>query len=74
MIRARLIAALDEEPDEFIENEFEPVQQEPMVDKDPSPNMRQVQVKQSLFINLFYHHHSLKVVIDSGAETNMIRE
>ena len=59
MIRARLIAALDEEPDEFIENEFEPVQQEPTVDKDPSPNMRRVQVKQSLFINLFYHHHFL---------------
>ena len=74
MIRARLIAALDEEHEESIEKEFEPDQQEPTVDKDPSLNMHRVQVKQSPFINLFYHHHPLKVVIDSGAEANMIRE
>jgi hypothetical protein len=35
---------------------------------------RRVEVRQSPYINTFYHHHPLRITIDSGAETNMIRE
>ena len=35
---------------------------------------RRVQISQSPYLNVFYKHIPLKVVIDSGAETNMIRE
>ena len=35
---------------------------------------RRVQITQSPYINVFYQHYPVKVVIDSGAETNMIRE
>ena len=38
------------------------------------PSSRRVQEKQSPLLNAFYSHHPLKITIDSGAETNMIRE
>ena len=37
------------------------------------PQTRRVQVKQSPYFNAFYGHHVLRITIDSGAETNMIR-
>lgn len=33
-----------------------------------------VHIEQSPFLGVFYNHHSFKVVINSGAETNMIHE
>ena len=33
-----------------------------------------VQISQSPYLNVFYKHIPLKVIIDSGAETNMIHE
>ena len=45
---------------------------------DDPPSMqlssRRVLVKQSLFLHTFYRHHTVKMTLDSGAETNMIRE
>ncbi len=78
MSRARLIAALDEELDDMsfsdnvtVEPEF-PTSGASL--SEPPLSSRRVQVKQSPFLNVFYSHHPLKITIDSGAETNMIRE
>ena len=70
--KARAIAALDEEMTDL---EIE----EPVLEDDPSnpqfslPSSRRVQIGPSPFLNVFYNHHPLKVTIDSGAETNMIK-
>ena len=76
--RAHLIAALDEElsdlsisEDVITESEFSTSLTSPT---ETLPSSRRVQVKQSPFFNVFYSHHPLKITIDSGAETNMIRE
>ena len=78
MSRARLITALDEElsdlpisEDVITESEFSTSLTSPT---EALPSSRLVQVKQSPFLNVFYSHHPLKITIDSGAETNMIRE
>ena len=78
MSRARLIAALDEElsdlsisEDVITESEFSTSLTSPA---EALPSSRRVQVKQSRFLNVFYSHHPLKITINSGAETNMIRE
>ena len=78
MSRARLIAALDEElsdlsisEDVITESEFSTSLTSPT---EALPSSRRVQVKQFPFFNVFYSHHPLKITIDSGAETNMIRE
>ena len=34
---------------------------------------RRVSTKQSPHFNAFYHHHSLKLTLDTGAETSMIK-
>ncbi len=68
MTRARLICHIDEEvSSDEEEGEVE------LPTTSPTTN-RRVQVKQSPFINMFYKHHNLKITVDSGAETNMIRE
>jgi hypothetical protein len=38
-----------------------------------TPSVRRVQIKQLPFLDTFYGHHTLCVTIDSGAETNMMR-
>jgi hypothetical protein len=38
------------------------------------PSTHRVQILQSPYINTFHQHHAIKVTIDSGAETNMIKE
>ena len=35
---------------------------------------RRVQVHKSPYFNAFYKHHPIRITVDSGAETNMIRE
>ena len=35
---------------------------------------RRVQIERSPFLNVYYKHHPVKIVLDSGSETNMIRE
>ena len=37
-------------------------------------NLKHLSPDMSPYINVFYQHYPVKVVIDSGAETNMIRE
>ena len=50
------------------------VEEESPVSGHSIPANRRVQVKQSPYLSTFYKHHQLKVIIDSGAETSMIRE
>ena len=70
--KARAIAALDEE---MADLEIE----EPVLEDDPSnpqfslPSSHRVQIGPSPFLNVFHNHHPLKITIDSGAETNMIK-
>ena len=37
------------------------------------PVTRRVNVSQSPFLHAFYSHHPLRLTIDTGAETNMMR-
>ena len=87
LTRARLIAAIEEE-DQFISEQQ--VTDAAVVSTDSNiPTItrsievhnqleasvsRRVQITQSPYINAFYQHYPVKVVIDSGAETNMICE
>ena len=87
LTRAHLIAAIEEE-DQFISEQQ--VTDAAVVSTDSNmPTVthsievhnqleasvsRRVQITQSPYINVFYQHYPVKVVIDSGAETNMIRE
>ena len=72
MAKARQIASILE-PEEDSEDE-------PPVDDTLSPTLKQpsitsrlVQVRQSPYIDVFNHHHSTRITIDSGATCNMIR-
>jgi len=40
----------------------------------PTCAARRVQVKQSPYLLAFHRHHKVKLIVDSGAETNMIKE
>ena len=72
MVKARLIASVDDIPsdDEYAEDPCPNEHDEPI----PVPVMRRVEVKHSPYMKLFYQHHPVCVTIDSGAETNMVRE
>ena len=63
MTKARVISAMDDH--EFCMD---------AVDEDSTPSNRRVLVSHSPYINTFFLHHPVRVTIDSGAETNMIRE
>lgn len=61
--------------------EVEAVSNEDLVQADdycePECNIsstRRVQVRQSPYLHVFHQQHSMRITIDSGAETNMIRE
>ena len=74
MVKARLISSIDDEDDSVCD----PVDMNTPAPPDDPPSMqlssRRVLVKQSPFLHTFYRHHTVKVTLDSGAETNMIRE
>ena len=46
----------------------------PQAQPTPVASSRRVQIERSPFLNVYYKHYPLKVVLDSGSETNMIRE
>jgi hypothetical protein len=70
MTKVRQVAAFDIDlaEDDCNEDTDEPCEEA------AGSSVRRVQVKQSPFMNTFYGHHTLCVTIDSGAETNMIRD
>ena len=74
MVKARLISSINDEDYTFCEADEV---YSPAPFDDPSHTQmssRRVLVKQSPFLHTFYRHHTVKVTLDSGAETNMIRE
>lgn len=70
--KARIVHAIEEESENFSQDD-DSCEFEEEIDN-TKPANRRVQVKQSPYLNTFYKHHQLKITIDSGAETNMIRE
>ena len=76
---ARLISDVED-----VESESEQVFGPPVSDNKPvdpvnshlslTPVSRRIQLEQSPFLNLYYDHFPLKVVIDSGATANLIKE
>ena len=75
LAKARLASCLDEEDDPTNSDFF----CSPDVDFASSPHSsarvvsRRVNTKQSPHFNAFYHHNSLKLTLDTGAETSMIK-
>lgn len=71
LTRARMIATIDEEEES----------EAPASDELPDlntlavtlPSSRRVQVNQSPFVMMHHKHHAVKLTLDSGAETNMIK-
>ena len=70
--RARTIAALDQ--DDTNEEELESELQHQASAINLAPSSRRVQINKSPTISMYYHHHSVTLTLDSGAETNMIKE
>ena len=71
MTRARQVAAVDLE----YEYEEDVVEESDQHEVDViHSTTRRVQVKQSPFLQTFCGHHTVCVTLDSGAETNMIRQ
>ncbi len=68
LTKARQVAASEENED--ADETDEDVTEVP----DKTPNTYRVEVKRSPQLKSFYKHHPLNIVIDTGAETNMIRE
>ena len=73
LTKARLIAALDEDDINATldDLDLDDVDNQPLPPNIPAS--RRVQIGPSPFLNVFYDHHPLKITIDSGAETNMIK-
>ncbi len=71
LAKARVIAALDEDFDnlDIADAELDGSN----VSQIHLPTSRRVQVDQSPFLHAFYGSHSVKITIDSGAETNTIK-
>ena len=85
MTRARLIAAFDElECDDYDSTTTDiDIADEPShtrrIDATPSDSVdtvssRRVKTDQSPFITAYHGHHPVKLILDSGSETNMIKE
>ena len=45
----------------------------PNTQKEPANLTRRVGIRQSPYIHAFHNHHTLEIVLDTGAETNMIK-
>ncbi len=76
MTKARLVLAIDDEYDACagVESDYDD-----HCDTVPSPSVsrvssRRVQVQQSPYLMAFHNHHQIRVLVDSGAETNMFCE
>ena len=75
--KARVVLAIEDEMSnsQYDEDVHDPVSEDiDTADQLHATTMRRVQVKQSPFLTAFHNHHALKITLDSGAETNMIRE
>ena len=69
--KVQVIAALDDEIAdlELTETDME----DSNVSQINMPTSQHVQINHSPSLNTFYGHHPIKITIDSGAETNMIK-
>jgi len=76
LAKARLPSSLDDEDDPTGSDFFCPPEAEDFVSPPHSSARvvsRRVSTKQSPHFNAFYRHHSLKLTLDTGAETSMIK-
>lgn len=76
LAKARLASSLDDEDDPTGSDFFCPPEAEDFVSPPHSSARvvsRRVSTKQSPHFNAFYRHHSLKLTLDTGAETSMIK-
>jgi len=76
LANARLASSLDDDDDPTDSDFFCPPEVEDFVSSPHSSARvvsRRVSTKQSPHFNAFYHHHSLKLTLDNGAETSMIK-
>ena len=77
--RTRLLAALDDLDLDDTDNTEQPPEDSTPTSRSvtlekSSSTIQRVKVGQSPFINAYHHHVPVTVILDSGAETNMIRE
>ena len=77
MSKNRQVAAADLGPemDYWSDSNDEPDDSifKPNTQKEPANLTRRVGIRQSPYIHAFYNHHMLEIVLDTGAETNMIK-
>ena len=76
LAKARLASSPDDEDDPTDSDFFCPPEVEDFASSPHSSARvvsRRVSTKQSPHFNAFYHHHSLKLTLDTGAETSMIK-
>ena len=79
MTRARMITSAFDQLDLSVDPDEEACsfdEEEPPSQNDFAvpATTRYVQVQQSPFLHAYFQHHPLKITLDSGAETNMIKE
>ncbi|KAL9974235.1 hypothetical protein ACROYT_G011250 [Oculina patagonica] len=76
LAKARLTCSFDEEVDPDDSDFFGPPEAEDLLSP-PQPSARivprRVSTKQSPHFHAFYHYHRLKLTLDTGAETSMIK-
>ena len=76
LAKARFASCLDDEDDLTDSDFFHSPDVEDFISSPHSSARvvsRHVSTKQSPHFNAFYHHHSLKLTLDTGAETSMIK-
>ena len=76
LAKARLASSFDDDDDPTDSDFFCPPKVEEFASSPHSSARvvsRRVSTKQSPHFNAFYHHHSLKLTLDTGAETSMIK-
>ena len=76
LAKARLASSLDDDNDPTDSDFFCPPEVDDFVSSPHSSARvvsRRVSTKQSPHFNAFYHHHSLKLTLDTGAKTSMIK-
>jgi hypothetical protein len=82
MSKARLIVSSDDPSDDILPQPGEltadlhhlSVSTRRVQDRDSPVSTRRVQVSPSPYMYMFYGHHQLRLTIDTGAETNLIKE
>ena len=77
MARARFVQDVDDETCEYDEvSVYEPEEADmpsALIDQ-PVPTVRRVDVVQSPFLNVHYKQYQVRLTLDTGATTNMIRD